>query len=344
MVHINKGNIKTTIQLVPIEKINFDDKTFRFRIDISEEELTTLKNSILRLGLQNPVKLRKTVSGYQILSGWSRLRALRELGRTFVKAEIYEDIPDFLALFIASSDNLHRSNLSDVEVADQVYAFHEEYSMPVKLIASWMGVKLQRVYDLLRLHGMEERVRNAVHEGVLSMYAAVELYKFPESVRGEFIGRAISEHWSVRMVKEERKRYQHPYDDAPPEGSMFATKGLFHALRYVRYPEAEDMKRGAWETIYKRMGVPGPHKCEMTITIEALKRVPPFVCNKDIEWVVVARGRVDPCGSDEDDPGDDIQSWPAWLFLCDECVRRIFPAVEFHPDLSFIIPLKNYLR
>ena len=57
--------------------------------------------------------------------------------------------------------------------------------------------------------------------------------------------------------------------------------------------------------------------------------------------VVVARGRVDPYGRDVENPSDNVQEWPAWAFLCDECTKLVFPSVNYHEDIHFVIPLKN---
>jgi ParB-like chromosome segregation protein Spo0J len=293
------------------------------------------------LGQQNPVKLRKKKGGYQIFSGWSRLRALRELGYITVLAEVYDDLTDLEALLISSSDNLHRAELTDLEISNQLQILYTEYHVPLDTLVDWLGKGKQRLYDLLRLQYLPERGKEAVHAGRLPLYGAIELLRFPLDLRDEYVGKAIDGRWSVRRIKQERKKVEHPFADGYLEGSIFATKGLFHALRYERFPDTENMRRGAWEGVYKGMGVPGPHKCETTITIRALERDPPYVCNNDINWVVVARGRVNPRGGDVDDPGDDLPLWPAWLFLCDECVRMIFPAVEFHEDLPFIVPLLN---
>jgi hypothetical protein len=112
-------------------------------------------------------------------------------------------------------------------------------------------------------------------------------------------------------------------------------------LKYVRYPETEALRTKYWEYFNKPNGIPGPHKCELTTTIRALENDPPYVCDNDIEWVVVAKGRIDPWGRDVADTNQDIQKWPAWAFLCGDCTELVFPSVEYHEETSFTIAFRN---
>ncbi len=126
-----------------------------------------------------------------------------------------------------------------------------------------------------------------------------------------------------------------------PEEDRRASKGLYHALRYVRHPETDSVEASAWEHLYKRDGVPAPHKCQVTMMIRALENDPPYVCNNNIEWVGVAKGRLDPWGRDVENATENIQEWRARFFLCTECTELVYPSIEYHEDTPYIIPLTN---
>ena len=340
MLKIRRGKTESIIVNVPIDAIDFKDNTFQFRLEITAEELSVLKKSIRVHGLLNPVKLRKKDNRYQIISGGSRLQALKELGIKKALAEVYSNISDKQAMLIASSENLHRSDLSDLEISNQLHALRREYRVPTKNLIEWIGGKEQRYYDLMKLQSMNDRLRQAVHQGELPLYGAVELIKYPERVKSYYQERAIEEGWSVKRIKDERKRV-HPFRGIYSQKCVENSRSLYHALKYVRFPETEGLTIRAWELIGKNKGVPGPHKCETTLTIRAQDNEPPYVCENDIDWVVVARGRVDPYGRDVENPSDNVQEWPAWAFLCDECTKLVFPSVNYHEDVHFVIPLKN---
>jgi len=245
------------------------------------------------------------------------------------------------AILIASSENIHRFNLSDLELSNQLHTLKEKYGIPTSTLVEWMGGKRQRTFDLIKLQSMDEDLKRAVHNGELSLYGAIELNKYPAKNRAYYVEKAVREQWSVSKIKKERKRANHPFIGVYSQECIEKTQGLFHALRYERYEEIEAGARAVWNTAYKHMGVPGPFKCRTTLTIRACENDPPFICQNDIDWVVVAKGRIEPRGRDIDKPSNNMQEWPGWAFLCYECTKLVFPSVTYHEDTPFIIPLLN---
>ena len=245
MLSIKRGNIETTLELISIDAIDFNDKSFRFRLDLPHEELNQLTTSIKKLGLQNPVKLRKKGDRYQIISGWSRLQALKKLGHLKAFSEVYRNITDRHAIMIASSENIHRSNLSDLETSNQLYALKNKHNFNNNTLIGWMGGRRQRVFDLLKLQSMDEPLKKAVHTGELSLYAAVELHKFSDRNRADYVERAIREKWNVNRIKQERKMCIHPFEGVYSDEDREETRGCFHALRYVRFFETEGLRIAA---------------------------------------------------------------------------------------------------
>jgi ParB/RepB/Spo0J family partition protein len=340
MFSIKRGNVVSTVKSVLLEEIDFDDAKFRSRLEVSESHLRTLMRSIEERGLQNLPKLLEADGQYIIIAGWSRLLAVRELGRSEVTADVYENISDKEAMLISSSDNLHRENLTDLEISNQIHVLRKTYKIPAKTIIELLGGKEQRYIDLLRLQVMDEKLRISVHKGILPLYAAVELHKFPERARAEYMDKAILEQWSVRKIKMERKLL-HPFKGIYTQEDQEASQGWYHALKYVRYPETESLMTNVWKFLHKHDGISGPHKCELTDMIRAQDNDPPYVCDNDVEWVVVAKGRVDPRGRDVARPSENIQEWPAWAFLCGRCTELVFPSMEYHENTPFIIAFKN---
>jgi ParB-like chromosome segregation protein Spo0J len=340
MFKINRGKNVSTVKSVPLSAIDFENTKFRFRLEIPEAHLRNMMKSISEQGLQNLPKLRVQGDRYQIIAGWTRIQAVKKLGRSEVVAEVFENLSDREAMLISSSDNLHRVNLSDLELSNHLHALRRDYKIPAKTIVEWLRGREQRYNDLLKLQIMDDSLRVAVHKGKLTLYGAVELHKFPERARTAYVGRAIREQWSVRKIKKERNLL-HPFFGLYSEEERRASKGLYHALKYVRYPETDGVETKAWEHIYKGFGVPAPHKCEVTMMIRARDNDPPYVCNNDIEWVVVARGRLEPYGNDMENTTDNLQEWFAWGHLCTECTELVYPSIEYHEDIPFIIPLMN---
>lgn len=105
-----------TIQMVPLEEIDLSDETFSVNF---MPDLQSLRSSIEKIGLIQPVLLRKGKDHYQIVCGFRRISILKELESFEVPAMVFgERELDDLQLFIISlQENLTTRGLNTVEKA-----------------------------------------------------------------------------------------------------------------------------------------------------------------------------------------------------------------------------------
>ena len=76
------------IELEIIKLIYYKNQPFK---PYTKDELQNLIESIERIGLQNPIIVRKKENGYyEILAGHNRVAAYKEMGREKIEARIYE--------------------------------------------------------------------------------------------------------------------------------------------------------------------------------------------------------------------------------------------------------------
>lgn len=122
-VRLKKGGLIT--DLVPIEAISAT-KLQRDRADRRDGEIDELKASILAVGLSNPIRVEPSGDGYELIQGYRRLVAFRELYRE-TRDERFARIPAGLvahgealeALYRKMVDeNLVRRDISFAEMAD----------------------------------------------------------------------------------------------------------------------------------------------------------------------------------------------------------------------------------
>jgi len=131
---------------IPVDLIDFEDTQFMFRLDLPEEEIRRLEDSIKRSGQLNPIKVRRKGDRYQIIAGRERAVAVRNLADRTVLADVYENITDEEAFEISILDNL-RASLSDLEVANQVRLLRSRLGYSVKDISGIYGWGTDRVYE-----------------------------------------------------------------------------------------------------------------------------------------------------------------------------------------------------
>src|SRR5262249_16902033 len=99
--------------MLPVADI-LDDNTFQYRLTTAVGSLT---EDIRTRGQTTPIFLRPYNAKYQLISGFRRLAALRELNREKVLARVFDNLSDYQAMGLAISENLQREDFSDLEKA-----------------------------------------------------------------------------------------------------------------------------------------------------------------------------------------------------------------------------------
>lgn len=80
--HVRLKNMGLIIELVPIDAIH-TDKLVRDRAVAPDPELAELKDSIVEIGLSNPIRVEaRDDGGYELIQGFRRLCAYKELAKT----------------------------------------------------------------------------------------------------------------------------------------------------------------------------------------------------------------------------------------------------------------------
>jgi len=102
------------IKSIPMSSIELDGSIFRLR---SVGDVQELMQSLIEHGQYVPVIVcNKKDNVYQMIAGFRRAQALRELGAPSILARVFEDISNDDAIRIAILDNLYHENLKFVEL------------------------------------------------------------------------------------------------------------------------------------------------------------------------------------------------------------------------------------
>ncbi|MCS7159511.1 MAG: ParB/RepB/Spo0J family partition protein, partial [Gemmatales bacterium] len=116
----------SAILQVPIEQI--ETNPLQPRRDFDLQELQALKHSLETHGLLQPILVRPTGRGYQVVVGERRLRAAREAGWKEIPVRIV-DFNDQLVFEAALIENLHRSDLNPIEKAQGFAEYCRRYGV-----------------------------------------------------------------------------------------------------------------------------------------------------------------------------------------------------------------------
>jgi len=137
------------------------------RVDFDPEKLNDLVNSIKEKGVVQPVLVRKTMDGYELIAGERRLRAVKSLGLDKVPA-IVKNVTDVDSLEIALIENIQREELNAIEEAHAFQKFITDFNFTQERIAKALGKDRSTVANIIRLLGLPKKIQDFISKGVIS--------------------------------------------------------------------------------------------------------------------------------------------------------------------------------
>ncbi len=196
---------------VPLSEIDFENMELCFRMDLN---VSNLKEDIHTNGQQFPVILRTvdTSDKYQIVSGFRRCTALRELGCSRVDAEIRK-LDDDEAYYLSYVENDKRKNLSAMDKALAISKLLARGKSPQE-IQSMYGIGERQYYRQKTVTDFPSALKDAVSDGFVQITHGLVLMEAQKARRGgldfdEWIDWIIENSASVRRLKQALKaRYR----------------------------------------------------------------------------------------------------------------------------------------
>lgn len=192
-----------TIVNVPISQVV--PNPYQPRMQFPDDELETLAASIRERGLLQPIIVRPTGEGYEIIAGERRWRAAQRAGLPEIPALI-KDVSEQDLLELALVENVQRADLSPIEEAQAYRLLADEFGLTQEEIAKRVGRSRSAVANLMRLLQLPTEVQAMVLAGELSMGHARALVSAPRRVQVSLARQAIQEGWSVRQMEDRVRR------------------------------------------------------------------------------------------------------------------------------------------
>lgn len=185
---------------IPIGEVTPNPNQPRQHFD--PEALAELVHSLRTVGLLQPIVVRRTAAGYEIVAGERRWRAAREAGWTTVPA-LVRHTEDADLLRDALLENLHRVQLNPLEEAAAYQQLLSDFAVTQEELADRLGRSRPHLTNTLRLLKLPPSVQRRVAAGVLSAGHARALLALPgEEEMDALAHRIVAEGLSVRSTEE----------------------------------------------------------------------------------------------------------------------------------------------
>lgn len=189
-------NIVTNIKISQIS-----DNSLQPRSVYDDEKLSELIASIKEKGVLQPILVRPSKSGFEVIAGERRLRAARALHLEEVPV-IIKAADDQESLVLALVENIQRENLNAIEEAVAFERLMNEFNLTQENIAQAVGKNRSTVSNIIRLLKLPEEIQESISNGVLSEGHARALLGIDDSSEQKRIfDHTISKNLSVRELE-----------------------------------------------------------------------------------------------------------------------------------------------
>lgn len=165
------------IKNIPIAEIR--SNPFQPRRVFDEEKLQELSESIKEHGLFQPIIVKKSIKGYELVAGERRTKAAKLAGFTEIPA-IIKDYTDEEMMEVALLENIQREDLNPIEEAEAYDNIIKKSSLTQEQLAKKVSKSRSYITNVLGLVTLPEEVKRLVSEGKISMAHARILSKMED--------------------------------------------------------------------------------------------------------------------------------------------------------------------
>ncbi len=177
------------------------------RRHFDESALDELAASVKARGLIQPIVVRASGKGYEIVAGERRWRAAQRAQLHQIPA-LVRTLDDGEMLELAIIENIQRQDLNAIEEAESYQRLIKSYGHSQEALAKLVGKSRSHVANLLRLLDLPPAVRAMVADGRLTMGHARALVgvEGAESIAGDVAKRGLSVRETEALVRKAKPK------------------------------------------------------------------------------------------------------------------------------------------
>ncbi|AKG03341.1 chromosome partitioning protein ParB [Salimicrobium jeotgali] len=180
------------------------------RKEFEEEAIEELKTSIEEHGILQPIIVRKSIRGYEIVVGERRFRAAKMAGLEKIPAVVRE-MTDQQMMELALLENLQREDLTALEEGAAYRNLMEELGVTQQELSERLGKSRSHIANLVRLLSLPPEITQKVNEGLLTMGHARALLSLEDDSKLLSVAvRIENEGLNVRQTEQLVSRLNQP--------------------------------------------------------------------------------------------------------------------------------------
>ncbi|HEU5138735.1 MAG TPA: ParB/RepB/Spo0J family partition protein [Bacillales bacterium] len=188
----------------PVHEIELKElrpNPYQPRKEFRPEAIQELKESIETHGVLQPIIVRRSIKGYEIVVGERRYRAAGEAGLESIPV-IVRDFNEQKMMELALIENLQREDLNPVEEAHAYQKLMEGLEITQEELAKRLGKSRPHIANHLRLLQLPAKVRDLISNNALTMGHGRTLLGLKNKDKMEsVVNRVVKEQMNVRQLE-----------------------------------------------------------------------------------------------------------------------------------------------
>ncbi|MDE5888672.1 MAG: ParB/RepB/Spo0J family partition protein [Bacilli bacterium] len=184
---------------IPLTEIR--SNPYQPRKEFDEKSLSEFAESIKEHGVIQPIIVKKSIKGYELIAGERRTRASKMAGKETIPA-IIRELSDQDMMEIALIENIQREDLNPIEEAEAFSKIIESSNITQEEAARKFGKSRSYITNILGLLTLPEKTKKYVQEGKITMGHARVLSKLSDQDQIDDLANQIIENGlSVRETE-----------------------------------------------------------------------------------------------------------------------------------------------
>ncbi len=220
-----------TVQELPLTELVANQ--FQPRTVFDGDRIEELAVTIEEHGLLQPIVVRKQGTGYEIIAGERRYRAVRSLGWETIPA-IVKEMTDETTASLALIENLQREDLTPIEEAEAYERLLALQDITQEVLARKLGRSQSTIANKLRLLRLPTDVREALKQRTITeRHARALLPLKDETLQVTVLAEILEREWNVKETERRVERLMTPQPPKKKRHKSFArdTRIALNTLR-----------------------------------------------------------------------------------------------------------------
>jgi len=189
-------------EIIDIKLDELRSNPYQPRKIFDEEALQELAASIKEHGVFQPIIVKKSIKGYEIIAGERRVKASQIAGKKDIPA-IVRNFDDTEMMEIALLENLQRENLRAIEESLAYKKLQDTLGITQEQLAERLGKSRSHITNMLGLLSLPETIQEDINNKKISMGHARVLSKLDDEMQQKTLEeKIINEGISVRELEE----------------------------------------------------------------------------------------------------------------------------------------------